>query len=212
MVIAGVRHWIDTDSRRRVKVVSAGDTVAEVTGGPGAAADVVLLDLNLHGNLVLDQVAELTAAGRRVVVYSQHTDAEIVQAVYEAGAGFLAKHEGEDHCVDTIVAAAGDRPHVTPAAAGAMLADRRPQRPVLSERELEALRLWFQSMSKASVAARMGIKESTVKQYIDRARVKYAKVGRKVAGKDAMLARAIEDGIVRADQVGEYTSFAKDQE
>jgi DNA-binding NarL/FixJ family response regulator len=189
--------------------VSASDDVADVVTGAGADADVVLLDLELHGVLVVDRVGELTGAGRRVVVYSQHTDAHLVQAVYEAGAEFIAKHEGAEHCVDTILAAASDRPHVTPAAAGAILADSRPQRPELSEREVEALRLWFQSMSKASVAARMGIKESTVKQYIDRARVKYAKIGRKVASKDAMLARAIEDGIVRAHQVGEYTSFAK---
>lgn len=104
--------------------------------------------------------------------------------------------------------AATDRPYVTPTMAHALSADARPQRPQLSEREHLALLLWFQSMSKASVARRMGISEATVRQYIDRARVKYARIGRPAPSKAALLARAIEDGLIRPDEVGTYRSFA----
>lgn len=208
VTIEGIQSWIDRDPERRVRIVASGATIDEVLSGPGRDADVILLDLNLNGEMMTDRVGELTGAGRRVVVFSQHADSDIVLAVLEAGAEFLTKYEGRVHCLETIVAVATDRPYVPPQAAGAMVADDRPQRPFLSEQERTALLLWFQSMSKASVAARMGIAESTVKQYIDRARIKYNQRGRPAATKEALLARAIEDGLIRADEVGEYASRA----
>jgi len=89
-----------------------------------------------------------------------------------------------------------------------MLADTRPGRPALSAQERQALLLWFQGMSKASVGRRMAITENTVRQYIDRARMKYAATGRPAPTKDALLARAIEDGLVHPSEVAVYTSWA----
>ena len=54
-----------------------------------------------------------------------------------------------------MLAAAADRPCVTRSQAKAILADPRPGRPALSGKERQALLLWFQGMSKASVARRM---------------------------------------------------------
>jgi hypothetical protein len=51
-------------------------------------------------------------------------------------------------------------------------------------------------MSKALVGRRMSITENTVRQYIDRARMKYAALGRPALSKDALRARAIEDSII----------------
>jgi hypothetical protein len=64
-------------------------------------------------------------------------------------------------------------------------------------------------MSKASVARRMRVSEHTVKQYVDRARIKYAKLGRPAVTKAALLARAIEDGLVRPEEIGEYRSYGR---
>jgi two-component system nitrate/nitrite response regulator NarL len=205
VVIEGVRSWMAVEPRLRI--VATGDDVdAVLAAGP---ADVVLLDLRLHGRMVLDRVADLSATGQRVVVYSELTEEETILSALDAGAvAFLAKHEGRDHCVATVLAAADDRPYVPPSLAGAMVGDRRPARPLLSDQEREALLLWFQSMSKASVARRMRISEHTVKQYVDRARIKYARAGRPAATKAALLARAIEDGLVRAEEIGHYRSHA----
>jgi DNA-binding CsgD family transcriptional regulator len=90
-----------------------------------------------------------------------------------------------------------------------MLADQRPARPALSEQEQQALLLWFQGMSKASVGRRMSISENTVRQYISRARAKYAATGRTAPSKDALLARAIEDGVLRPAEITPYQSFAR---
>jgi two-component system nitrate/nitrite response regulator NarL len=207
VVIEGVRSWLARDER--LVVAATGDdpdVVLRAAGDP----DVLLLDLRLHGSLALDKVAELCAAGRRVVVYSELTDEDTVLAALDAGAvAFLAKHEGREHCIDTVLAAASDRPYVAPTLAGVLVGDRRWDRPALSEKEREALLLWFQSMSKASVARRMRVSEHTVKQYVDRARIKYAKVGRPAASKAALLARAIEDGLVRPEEIGEYRPYGR---
>jgi DNA-binding NarL/FixJ family response regulator len=206
VVIDGVRAWLATEPRLAV-LATGDDPDAVLRAAP--EAEVVLLDLRLRGRMVVDKLAELSAAGWRVVVYSEHTEPETMLAALDAGAvAFLAKHEGREHCVATVLAAARDRPYVPPALAGAMVGDRRPDRPTLSDKEREALLLWFQSMSKASVARRMQISEHTVKQYVDRARIKYTRAGRPAATKAALLARAIEDGLVRPEEIGIYRSQA----
>jgi two-component system nitrate/nitrite response regulator NarL len=207
VVIEGVCAWLAREPRLRV--LATGDDPDDVLR-IAPSADVVLLDLRLHGRMVLDKLAELSAAGHRVVVYSEHTDPEIMLAALDAGAvAFLAKHEGREHCVATVLAAASDQPYVPPTLAGAMVGDPRPDRPTLSDKEREALLLWFQSMSKASVARRMRISEHTVKQYVDRVRIKYTRAGRPAATKAALLARAIEDGLIRPEEIGIYRSQAQ---
>ena len=64
-------------------------------------------------------------------------------------------------------------------------------------------------MSKASVGLRMSISENTVRQYISRARAKYAATGRTAPSKDALLARAIEDGVIKPGEIMPYKSFAR---
>ncbi|GAA2357711.1 DNA-binding response regulator [Catellatospora methionotrophica] len=211
VVLEGIQSWISRDPLQRVRVVACGSDPDAVLAGPGGDADVLVLDLNLGGVLMLDRVADLSAAGRRIVVFTHDTDEHTILAVLDRGAyAYLAKHEGAAHFVETMAAAAADRPYVTPSVAGAMWADTRGSRPQLSERELDALLLWFQGMSKASVALRMGISVHTATQYIDRVRIKYAKAGRPSPTKAALLARAIEDGLITASEVGEYRSRAAD--
>jgi DNA-binding NarL/FixJ family response regulator len=209
VVIDGVRSWIAADPAQRVTVVLTGNSTAPLLPRP-PDVDVVLLDLELAGTLVLDQVVALSNAGHRVVVFSAHGGPAVVSAALEAGAcAYLTKDEAREHCIDTLVAVATDRPYVTRSLAGGMLADPR-----LSGREREALLLWFQGMDMAAVARRMTkpdgdtITKETVKQYIDRARVKYARAGRSVASRFALLARAIEDGLIRPEDVGGYRSTA----
>jgi two-component system nitrate/nitrite response regulator NarL len=120
----------------------------------------------------------------------------------------VSKDEGRDHLLEAVLAAAADRPYVTRSQARAMLADQRPARPALSDQEQQALLLWFQGMSKASVGRRMSISENTVRQYISRARAKYAATGRSAPSKDALLARAIEDGVIKPGEIVPYESFA----
>ncbi len=211
VVTEGVASWIRSDPGQRVRLVQTAPDLAGLRDdGPGRPADVVILDLELSGELVTTQIPGLVAAGYRVVAFSGHSDPAIVMETLDNGAhAYVSKEEGRDHLVETVLAAAADRPYVTRSQARAILADQRPARPALSEQEQQALLLWFQGMSKASVGRRMSISENTVRQYITRARAKYAATGRTAPSKDALLARAIEDGVIKPGEITPYQSFAR---
>jgi two-component system nitrate/nitrite response regulator NarL len=208
VAIDGVRFWLEKDPLHRATVIASGPEIDGVLAVAAAQADVLLLDLDLNGVRVTDRIAGLAADGHRIVVFSAVTDGDTIHAVHESGArSFLGKHESRDHLIEALVAAAGDRPYVTPSVAGAIFTDRRA-RPHLSDQERTALLLWFQSMSKESVARRMGLSERTVREYIQRARLKYSAQGRAVQTQFALLARAIEDGLIRPEDIQEYRSAA----
>jgi two-component system, NarL family, nitrate/nitrite response regulator NarL len=209
VVTEGVASWIRSDPGQRVRLVQTARDLTGLGGGPPTAA-VIILDLELSGELVITRIPGLVAAGYRVVAFSGHSDPAIVMETLDSGAhAYVSKDEGRDHLVEAVLAAAADRPYVTRSQARAMLADQRPARPALSQREQQALLLWFQGMSKASVGRRMSISENTVRQYISRARAKYAATGRSAASKDALLARAIEDGVIKPGEIMTYESFAR---
>jgi two-component system nitrate/nitrite response regulator NarL len=207
VVTEGVESWIRSDPGQRVRLVQMARDLTGLRTTP--SADVVILDLELSGELVTTQIPGLVAAGYRVVAFSGHSEPAIVMETLDNGAhAYVSKDEGRDHLVEAVLAAAADRPYVTRSQARAMLADQRPARPMLSQQERQALLLWFQGMSKESVGRRMSISENTVRQYISRARAKYAASGRTAPSKDALLARAIEDGVIKPGEVTPYKSFA----
>ena len=210
VVTEGVASWIRSDPGQRVRLVQTARDLNEFGVVPRPSADVVILDLELNGELVTTQIPGLVAAGNRVVAFSGHTDPLIVMETLDNGAhAYVSKDEGREHLVEAVLAAAADRPYVTRSQARAILADQRPARPELSQQERQALLLWFQGMSKASVGRRMSISENTVRQYISRARAKYAATGRTAPSKDALLARAIEDGVIKPGEILPYQSFAR---
>jgi len=210
VVTEGVASWIRSDPRQRVVLVQTARDLTELRTVAPPAADVVILDLELAGEMVTAQIPVLVAAGYRVVAFSGHSDPLIVMETLDNGAhAYVSKEEGRDHLVEAVLAAATDRPYVTRSQARAILADQHPARPALSDQERQALLLWFQGMSKASVGRRMSITENTVRQYINRARAKYAATGRTAPSKDALLARAIEDGVIKPGEIMPYESFAR---
>ena len=152
VVTEGVASWIRSDPEQRVLLVHTARDLTGLRAVPRPAADVIILDLELSGELVTAQIPDLVAAGYRVVAFSGHSDPVIVMETLDNGAhAYVSKEEGRDHLVEAVLAAAADRPYMTRSQAKAMLADQRPARPALSEQERQALLLWFQGMSKASV-------------------------------------------------------------
>jgi len=139
-------------------------------------------------------------------VFSMHVEPLIVQTVLQAGASaFLDKQTEEDQFVDTIVAVAQDRPFVTPSMAGGILNGGQ-----LSGRESEALRYLFQGMTYASIARRLTksdgkpISAYTAKDYVNRARAKFAAVGLHCMSNYSLLARCIELGLIRPEEIEDY--------
>jgi DNA-binding NarL/FixJ family response regulator len=171
---------------------------------PGSTdVDVVLVDLELRSRHVdLLGVEKVIMAGHRAVVFS-HIDAdEIILKCLDCGAmSYVVKTESKDHLIDAIRAACSDIPYVGPRMAGAMFNDRRLGRPILPAREEEVLIAWFQTESKDLVAEKLHIAPSTVRTHLQRVRAKYAAVGRPASTKAALVARAIQDGIINLDDL-----------
>lgn len=210
VVVEGERAWIEADPQRRAVIVGTGGTIEEALAGRGAVADVVVLTLDSDGEVggtqATGRVRRLCDRGYRVVVFSVHVNPGIVCQVMDAGAAaFLEKRTERAQFVDTIVAIGHDLPFVTPSTAGGMIWPVQ-----LSAREREALQYFFQGMTRASIAQRMRkaggdpISPDTVKQYIERARAKFAAVGHPCRSNFTLLARCIQLGLVSAEEIKDY--------
>ncbi|MFD4336155.1 response regulator [Streptomyces anulatus] len=201
-VRAGVAQWLVTGVPP-VEVVASGGDVRVAWTGEGASADVVVLDLHLGGPTpAMGELRRLAEAGRQVVVYSMRADSAIALRCLELGAlSYLTKAEGAEHLIEAVVAAASGGAYTPPALAGALAGDRSTGRPTLSARETEVLVEWFQSESKDFVGQRLGISPRTVSTHLEHIRVKYAMSGREAPTKAALLARAIQDGLVQLDDL-----------
>jgi DNA-binding NarL/FixJ family response regulator len=202
VVVAGVRAWCGL-ADPPIEVVAAGPTVATAWMSPGAEADVVVLDLQLDlSGPAFGELRRLVDAGRRVVVSTMRDHQETALTCLDIGAcTYLTKAEGESHLVAAIHAAARGEPYIPPALAGALGTDTRPNRPKLSEQELNVLREWFHCESKKGVADALNITVNTVNTYLTRVRAKYASAGRAAPTKAALVARALQDGLVTIDEL-----------
>lgn len=202
VVLAGVRAWCAL-ADPPIEVLDAGTSVSVAWLEPGSKADVVVLDLQLdRSGPAYGDLKRLVDAGRRVVVYSGRADRETVLNCVDIGAfTYLTKAEGEEHLVAAIQAAACDGTYTPPMLSGAFGTDDRPNRPTLAPREKEVLLEWFHCESKEMVAKRLGITVSRVNHCLERVRLKYAKAGREAPTKAALVARLIQDGHVRVDDL-----------
>ncbi|OLT00937.1 LuxR family transcriptional regulator [Pseudonocardia sp. CNS-004] len=196
-IAAGVRIWCES-ADPPIELIDADGRLADVWTGPGAAADVIVFDLELvPGNPDFGELRRLVDSGRRVVVYSQHVDnATAVKCVQLGALAYLTKREGPEHLVAAVRAAAQGMSYTAPSLSGALVSDESVDRPKLSPREMEVLRAWFASSSKELVAAKLHITVKTVDTYIARVRVKYADVGRAARTKSELVSRALDDGII----------------
>lgn len=180
----GLRAWLVSDPR----------LVTLEAGAPPGEADVIVLDPGWARAGTLASMTALASSGVRVVAFCPPVSRAAVRAILQAGArAVVTQNQDRLRLIRAIIAVAGNRPvgaqpgqAATPPAPGGV--------PQLSEQEGTVLVWWLQSMTKASVARRMGISAHTVDMYIRRIRGKYAQVGRPVPTKADLLLRAIEDG------------------
>lgn len=60
---------------------------------------------------------------------------------------------------------------------------------------------WLRCESKTVAAGRLNLTPRSVSTYIDRARIKYADVGRPASTKASLMVRALQDGLLRLDDL-----------
>ncbi|AXB45371.1 response regulator transcription factor [Amycolatopsis albispora] len=201
-IVSGIEAWCAA-ATPEVRVVDSGPTVAVAWLDPGSQADVIVLDLQLGAPTpAYGDLRRLVDAGRQVVVYTMRDDKDTALTCLDIGASsYLTKAEGPAHLVAAIHAAARHLPYTPPSMARAIGVDTRPDRPRLSAREVDVLVNWFACESKDMVAEKLGLSVRTVNSYIDRVRIKYANAGRAAPTKAGLVARAIQDGLVRLEDL-----------
>lgn len=205
VVHAGVEAWL-TGSQPPIKIVgNFSDPDDFISAHPSATpdVDVVLFALQYEGRgPQFDALHKVCVGGHRVIVYSYLATDEVILTSLDAGAlTYVTKSESGKHLCAAVGAARSNTPYVAPRMANALLNDKRLGRPHLSEREKEVLVAWFQTENKELVGKRLFIEPSTVRSHLQRVRAKYAAVGRPAPTKAALVARAIQDGILSVDDL-----------
>ncbi|WP_395308214.1 response regulator transcription factor [Mycobacterium sp. AMU20-3851] len=205
VIHAGVRAWF-AGCNPPIEVVAdyphPAPFLADHPEG-GEDIDVVMFDLQYERfQPEFETLRRVCEAGHRVIVYSHMATDEVILSSLDAGAiTFLAKGEDKQHLFDAVYAAHANTPYVGPRMAKALFNDRTVGRPGLSTREREVLIAWFQTENKEFVAKRLFIEPSTVRTHLQRARAKYAAVGRPAPTKAALIARAVQDGILSIEDL-----------
>jgi DNA-binding NarL/FixJ family response regulator len=203
---AAVEVWC---SQSRPPIQFAGDYfsaeqfLADHASSASSNVGAVVLELQM-GRYSVDfsTLDRLVARRFRVIVYSHIATDEVILTSLDRGAvTYLVKTEGKGHLIDAIRAARTDMPYVGPRMAEAMINDSAIGRPNLAPREKEVLIAWFRTESKDIVADQLQIAPTTVRTHLQRVRAKYAAVGRPATTKAALVARAIQDGIVNVDDI-----------
>lgn len=158
--------------------------------------DVVLLDVQLADDSdPAENVATLVERGWPVLLYTQEGRPGVLARCFRAGAlGLVGKYEDPSVLASATVGAADGIPHLTPTWAAALEDDTASPVPDLAPRESQALALYAMGLPLKSVARRMGVSQVTVKEYLVRARRKYAAAGRPAVTKTDLYIRAVEDG------------------
>ena len=165
------------------------------TCGPHAAPHLLILDLIVQRGPSADPavVRRLIDAGVRVLVLSAMASPPLVREMLRAGvSGVVGKRDSEEDIVAAVWSVLGRREWMTPELAAVIADDER--RPKLSDREERALVLYASGLTMSTVADSMGVKQDTVKTYLERVKAKYAEIGRPARTKVELNRIAVIDG------------------
>jgi DNA-binding NarL/FixJ family response regulator len=194
----GAALWLENQPGRRIKVVAAVRSVADLLVG-GRLPAVVLLDPSADP---VQAVSRLVAAGVGVIVHSTDETPHVVRAALAAGArGYVSKRAPLSDLVDAVVSVSGGGHYLTRLLAQGALLSVPLRRPVLSDREVEVLRGVAEGRTRLAVARSLGLSEGTVKTYLERIRCKYRAAGRAAGSTVELYQRALEDGLIATTRV-----------
>jgi DNA-binding NarL/FixJ family response regulator len=197
LVREGLAALLGASEPGQLTVAYVGD---DVSAALAEAPHVVLLDIVMEdGEPLVDKVAACCAQGSQVLLLSATAGSSVVLSGLRAGAlGFLPKTASVEEIRAAVVDVASGVVHLTSDLAAVLTAD--PQRPALSPQELKALRLYAAGSKIATIARRMDVSPHTVKEYLDRVRMKYAATGRHPRTRTELYAVADRDGFLDGEE------------
>ena len=168
--------------RQGLKMFLALDPELEVVGEAANGEEAVRKAGELHPDVVLMDILmpkmdgiTATATIRRaqpdtevIALTSVLEDATVVSAVRAGAIGYLLKDTQADELCGAIHAAAAGQVRLAPQAAARLMNEvRTPENPdILTEREIEVLRLLAQGQANKEIARSLHIAEKTVKTHV----------------------------------------------
>jgi two-component system, NarL family, response regulator len=158
-----------------VKYEPGMETVAEASSGAEAIAqfcqhqpDVTLMDLRLGDMNGVDVIATIRQdfpQAQIIILTTYDTDEDIYRGLQIGARGYILKDAPLDELLKAIRVVHAGRQYIPPEV-GAKLAERL-NRPQLSERERDVLRLMAQGKSNQNIAESLYISENTVKYHVN---------------------------------------------
>ena len=164
----------DLTDRGLTVVATAPDAEAAVRIATATRPRVVLMDLNLGTSTGLEAIEGILAVlpDTRILVLSasgEHTD--VLEAVKAGAAGYLVKSAGAEELLAAVLRTAEGYPVFTPGLAGLVLGEFRrtagePAAPVLTDREIEVLRLVAKGLTAKQIGERLVVSHRTVESHV----------------------------------------------
>ena len=153
---------------------TAAQVLAAVNIAKAVRPEVVLMDLQLGDGSGVDATRDITAAlpDTRVLVLSASGEqADVLDAVKNGASGYLVKSASLDELVDAVRRTAAGDSVFGAGLAGLVLGEYRrmesePDRPRLTERETEVLRLVARGLTAKQIAARLVLSHRTVENHV----------------------------------------------
>ncbi len=166
----------DLSERGFEVVATAGDAASAVRIARAVRPDVVLMDLNLGETTGVEATTMITGSleGTRVLVLSasgEHSD--VLEAVKAGASGYLVKSASAEELVEAVNRTAAGDAVFTAGLAGLVLGEYRrmaatpdDDKPQLTERETEVLRLVAKGLTARQIANRLVISHRTVENHV----------------------------------------------
>ncbi len=158
---------------------------------------IAVVDLHLgEGRTPSEIVSLFTARKVPVLVISALSNYESVKSAFSMGAkGFVSKDSAVEEIKKAIKAIATGQEWVSPVLSQSISFTSKIS-DELSAQERKALVLYASGLKLDAVARRMNVAPSTVKQYIERAKLKYRMAGKPIRTKTDMYRTLRDEGLV----------------
>lgn len=161
-------------------VAVAGDGEQALRIAPAARPDVAVVDLQLPGRTGVEVARELLRLlpdARVLVLSASGEHADVLEAVKAGATGYLVKSASKEELLDAIRRVAAGDTVFTPGLAGLVLGEFRrlaatpgsggdEQRPQLTPREVEVLRLVAKGRSYRQIADQLVLSHRTVQNHV----------------------------------------------
>jgi NarL family two-component system response regulator LiaR len=199
VVRRGLRTFLELQDDLEV-VGEASDGAEAVELAARLLPDVVLMDLVMPGLDGIDatrRIRDGSPATRVVVLTSFSDDDRIIPAIRAGAAGYLLKDAEPRELADGIRRVHRGEGLLDPRVAGRVMRElnddeRRAGGGVLTERELEVLRLIARGLPNKSIAAELVVSEKTVKTHVSNILAKLQLADRTQAALYAVRERLVE--------------------